>query len=194
MLKDAGVVDAGGKGLYFILEGMMRYVNGLPLDVSSVIVQPLSAMKIENTLDNIEPGQDFEVVVDFHPNEELNIAQFYDDLQHIGTSIQLGEGDGMYRMHIHVPAEKLYEPIEYTKSLGTVTKAAIENLRAQMEKIEYESGSPIQCQPVEPGQYCHRCGCSRARYRPGICQPGCISHRRRWTNDESQHAGNTECF
>ncbi len=151
VLKDAGVVDAGGKGLFFILEGMMRYVNGLPLDVSSVIVQPLSAMKIENTIDNIEPGQDFEVVVDFHPKAELDIAQFYEELQHIGTSIQLGEGDGMYRMHIHVSAEKLYEPIEYTKSLGIVTKAAIENLRAQMDKIEYESGGTIQCQPVEPG-------------------------------------------
>jgi DAK2 domain fusion protein YloV len=151
VLKDAGVVDAGGKGLYFILDGMMRYVNGLPLDVSSVIVQPLSAMKIENTIDNIEPGQDFEVVVDFHPKVELNIAQFYDDLQHIGTSIQLGEGDGMYRMHIHVPADRLYAPIEYTKSLGIVTKAAIENLRAQMEEIEYERGNSIQCQPVEPG-------------------------------------------
>jgi fatty acid kinase len=151
VLKDAGVVDAGGKGLYFILEGMMRYVNGLPLDVSSAIVQPLSAMKIENTFENIEPGQDFEVVVDFHPKVELNIAQFYDDLQHIGTSIQLGEGDGMYRMHIHVPTDRLYAPIEYTKSLGIVTKAAIENLRAQMEEIEYERGSSIQCQPVEPG-------------------------------------------
>jgi hypothetical protein len=151
VLKDAGVVDAGGKGLYFILDGMMRYVNGLPLDVSSATVQPLSAMKIENTLENIEPGQDFEVVVDFHPIVELNISQFYDDLQLIGTSIQLGEGDGMYRMHIHVPADKLYAPIEYTKSLGIVTKAAIENLRAQMEEVERERGSSIQCQPVEPG-------------------------------------------
>jgi hypothetical protein len=151
VLKDAGVVDAGGKGLYFILEGMLRYVKGLPLDVSSTLVQPLTAMIIENSLDNIEPGQDYEVVVDFHPKAELNITKFYEELQTIGTSIQLGEGDGMYRMHIHVPAEKLYAPIEYTKSLGVVTKAAIENLRAQIEKIEYESGGNIQCQPVEPG-------------------------------------------
>src|SRR4030066_2022102 len=98
VLKEAGVVDAGGKGLFIILEGMLRYVKGLPLDVMSATVQPLSAMKLENSLENIEPGQDFEVVVDFHPNVELNITQFYDDLQQIGTSIQLGEGDGMYRM------------------------------------------------------------------------------------------------
>lgn len=152
VLKEAGVVDAGGKGLFFILEGMSRYVKGLNLDVATTTVQPLSAMKLENTIDSIEPGQDFEVVVDFHPNEELNIEQFYEDLQHIGTSIQLGEGDGIYRMHIHVPADKVYEPIQYTKTLGVVTKAAIENLKAQMDELEHERGSALQFTPVEAGQ------------------------------------------
>jgi uncharacterized protein len=152
VLKEAGVVDAGGKGLFIILEGMLRYIKGLPLDVAITTVQPLSAMKLDNNLENIEPGQDFEVVVDFHPNQELNIPQFYEDLQHIGTSIQLGEGDGIYRMHIHVPADKVYEPIQYTKSLGVVTKAAIENLREQVENIQHERGSGIQFTPVEPGQ------------------------------------------
>jgi uncharacterized protein len=152
VLKDAGVVDAGGKGLFIIIEGMLRYVKGLPLDVAAATVQPLSAMQLENTLDTIEPGQDFEVVVDFHPDHELDIAQFYEDLQQIGTSIQLGEGDGIYRMHIHVPVDKLYEPIQYTKSLGVVTKAAIENLREQIQKIENQHGSLIPLTPVEPGQ------------------------------------------
>lgn len=152
VLKEAGVVDAGGKGLFIILEGMSRFIKGLPLDVASATIQPLAAMKLENALGSIEPGQDFEVVVDFHPDRELNIPQFYEDLQHIGTSIQLGEGDGIYRMHIHVPADRVYDPIQYTKSLGVVTKAAIENLRAQMDDIEHERGSSIQFSPVEPGQ------------------------------------------
>ena len=152
VLREAGVVDAGGKGLFFILEGMSRFLKGLPLDVMLSTVQPLAAMKLENTMESIEPGQDFEVVVDFRPKEELDIAHFYEDLQHMGTSIQVGEGDGIYRMHIHVPAEKLYEPIEYTKTLGTVTKAAIENLVAQMENNEHERSSSIKFATVEPGQ------------------------------------------
>ncbi len=152
VLKEAGVVDAGGKGLFIILEGMSRYVKGLPLDVALATVQPLSAMKMENSLDSIEPGQDFEVVVDFHPNQELNLPQFFEDLQQMGTSIQIGEGDGIYRMHIHVAAEKVYEPIQYTKSLGVVTKAAIENLREQVENIQHQRSSALQFTPVEPGQ------------------------------------------
>ncbi len=152
VLKEAGVVDAGGKGLQIILEGMLRHIQGLPLDVALTTVQPLSAMKLENTKSDIEPGQDFEVVVDFHPNEDLNIPQFYEDLQQIGTSIQLGEGDGIYRMHIHVAADKENAPIQYIKTLGVVYKAAIENLKVQMESIEHERLSTIQFSPVEPGQ------------------------------------------
>jgi len=152
VLKEAGVVDAGGKGLYFILEGMLRYIKGLPLDVTTASIQPLAAMKMENALDNIEPGQDYEVVVDFHPNNVLDVPQFYEDLQQIGTSIQLGEGDGIYRMHIHVPADKENVPINYIKSLGIVHKATIENLRAQVEQFQHEQGSLLQLTPVEPGQ------------------------------------------
>jgi len=152
VLKEAGVVDAGGKGFYLILEGMLRYIKGLPLDVSTSSVQPLAAMKMENALDSIEPGQDYEVVVDFHPNNVLNVPQFYDDLQQLGTSIQLGEGDGIYRMHIHVPADKENAPINYIKTLGVVHKATIENLHAQMEEIAREHGSLLQLTPVEPGQ------------------------------------------
>ena len=152
VLKEAGVVDAGGKGLFYILEGMLRYVKGLPLDVNLATIQPFSAMKMENALNEIEPGQDYEVVVDFRPNEEINISQFYEELQQIGTSIQIGEGDGIFRMHIHVATEKLYAPIEYSKSLGVVTKAAIENLRAQIEQVEHDRSTSIQFSSVEPGQ------------------------------------------
>ena len=68
----------------------------------------------------------------------------------MGTSIQVGEGEGMYRMHIHVPTEKRYEPIDYIMGIGTVTKVAIENLLAQMDDIQ--KSSKLQFTAVEPGQ------------------------------------------
>ena len=153
VLKQAGVVDAGGKGLYFILEGMLRFVHGEPLDMPTATVQPLSAMNMENAIDSIEPGQDYEVVVDFVPRETLDLQKFYGELEKIGTSIQVGEGEGMYRMHIHVPNEKRYEPIDFVMSLGTITKIAMENLLAQMEGIDHKaSGARIELANIEPGQ------------------------------------------
>jgi DAK2 domain fusion protein YloV len=153
ILKEAGVVDSGGKGLFFILEGMLRHIQGLSLDSALASVQPLAAMNIENTLDSIEPGQDFEVVVDFRPSDPLNLPQFYNDLEQIGTSIQVGEGDGIYRMHIHVPTEKRYEPIDYAMKLGTITKVAMENLIAQTQDLDTRcsEGKTILAS-VEPGQ------------------------------------------
>ena len=153
VLKEANVVDSGGKGLFFIFEGMLRYIDGQVLDVTDAKVKPLAEMALANTMEQIEPGQDFEVVVDFRPQEELDLAIFYDSLEQMGTSIQVGEGDGMYRMHIHVPTENLYKPIDYTRDLGVVTKVAIENLIDQMgnQQGECDHTHPI-ITPIEPDQ------------------------------------------
>lgn len=152
LLKEAGVVDSGGKGLFFILEGMLRHIQGLSLDSALASVRPLSAMNIENALDAIEPGQDFEVVVDFRPSDSLDLPRFYNDLEQMGTSIQVGEGDGIYRMHIHVPTEKRYEPIDYVMQLGTITKVAMENLIAQTQNLDTHCGEgKANLAPVEPG-------------------------------------------
>jgi len=152
ILKEAGVVDAGGKGLFYMFEGMVRYINGQSLDSALTTIRPLSELDFQHAVEAIEPGQDFEVVVDFHPHEEIDISDFYSKLDQMGTSIQVGEGDGLYRMHIHVPTEKLYEPIDFTRSLGTVTKVAIENLVAQIDDQEEEKVSKINLAVVEPDQ------------------------------------------
>jgi DAK2 domain fusion protein YloV len=152
VLKQAGVVDAGGKGLFFILEGMLRHVYGESLDMPTMSVQPLSSMQMQNAMEDVEEGQDYEVVVDFFPNGELELPKFYGRLEEMGTSIQVGEGEGMYRMHIHVPTEKRYEPIDYIMGIGTISKVAIENLLAQMDDLQKRKASQIQFSAVEPGE------------------------------------------
>jgi dihydroxyacetone kinase-like predicted kinase len=93
------------------------------------------------------------VVVDFYPNNKFDLEDFYHDLEQIGTSIQLGEGDGLYRLHIHVPTEKLYKPIDYTRPLGTIAKVSIENLVEQMEQIKSkQKQSQLALAPIESGQ------------------------------------------
>ena len=153
VLKQAGVVDSGGKGLFFIIEGMLRHVYGESLETPLASVQALSAMNLENAMQEVEEGQDYEVVVDFFPNSGFELHSFYGKLETMGTSIQVGEGEGMYRMHIHVPLEKRYEPIDYIMGLGTITKVAMENLLAQMDDIQKNaSQQPIKFGAVEPGQ------------------------------------------
>ena len=153
ILKQAGVVDAGGKGLFFILEGMLRYIYGEPLDTPLATVRPLSSLNLEEAMQEVEEGQDYEVVVDFFPGQKFELQKFYGRLEEMGTSIQVGEGDGMYRMHIHVPLDKRYEPIDYIMHIGTITKVAMENLTAQMDEIGAQAkNTKLELASVEPNQ------------------------------------------
>jgi DAK2 domain fusion protein YloV len=149
VLAKAGVVDAGGKGLFFILEGMLRSATGLDLDV------PLMTMHVDPHLfelveGDIEAGQDWEVVVDFRPDSDFRLSSYTAGLADMGTSLQIAEGDGLVRMHIHVRNETEYQPIEYTKQSGTVTNVAIENLMDQMAQIE--SKAELELAEVSEGQ------------------------------------------
>jgi len=136
ILKTAGVVDSGGKGLFFLLEGILRYIKGLSLEESAVTINDLSSIKFAETMDNVEDGQDVEVVIDFTPYKSLDLESFYDNLAKIGTSIQVGEGDGLYRMHIHTETEKQDEPEALIKQMGEIYKIYKEDLVEQMKKIE----------------------------------------------------------
>ena len=142
ILKQAGVVNSGGKGLFYIMEGMLRHLKGLSLE-NSITVQSLSAMaNIDQAMEEVEPGQEVEVVIDFRPFKDLDLEDFYTHLSDIGTSIQVGEGDGIYRMHIHTTTERRFEPIDYVMSMGTWSKIAMENLVAQMDEQSSQPKSP----------------------------------------------------
>ncbi len=135
ILKTAGVVDSGGKGLYFILDGMLRSIKGLSLEETAIIMD-ISSLKFDETMDSVEDGQDVEVVIDFSPKHELDLPAFYADLEKIGTSVQVGEGDGIYRMHIHVPTENQDKPEALIRKMGSISKIYKEDLVEQMQRIK----------------------------------------------------------
>ena len=149
VLAKAGVVDAGGKGLFFILEGMLRAAQGMDLDVPLVTIE-VDRDRIGSVEADIEEGQDWEVVVDFRPREGFELRPFTKDLADMGTSIQIAEGDGLLRMHIHVPDETEYAPIDYCKQMGTITNVHIENLMDQMDQILHTGR--VELAPIEAGQ------------------------------------------
>lgn len=152
ILKQAGVVDSGGEGLYFILEGAAKFLRGEELETPDIVIQPLE--NLESMEESVEPGQDWEVVVDFRPNRTFDLRTYYDNLEKIGTSIQVGEGDNIIRMHIHVPHENRYQPIEHTMTLGTVTFVHIENLIDQLcsSHTTAQAQPELSFLPFEPGQ------------------------------------------
>lgn len=152
VLKDAGVVDSGGKGLYYIFDGMLRYIKGESLDKGDKVIKPVSLEDLDAAMQDVEEGQDYEVIVDFRPSGNLDLQSFYSELEEMGTSIQVGEGDGLYRVHIHVPTENRYLPIDYAMQIGTITKVHIENLMAQMDEIGAKAAQTVKPAVHHPGQ------------------------------------------
>jgi DAK2 domain fusion protein YloV len=148
VLAKAGVVDAGGKGLFFILEGMLRAAQGLALDQPLVTID-VDLERILSVEDEIEEGQDWEVVVDLRPNSDFDMQHFTTGLAEMGVSLQLAEGDAVVRMHIHVPDTTEYEPIEYSKRFGTITNVHIENL---MDQLDARAAPQLELREIEPGQ------------------------------------------
>jgi len=134
ILRQAGVVDAGGYGLAVIFEGMLRFLKGEPVDVEPIAVT--QSFTPGTALDGIEAGQDYELVFDLKPRSNLDWNQMYDDLSRFGTSIQVGGGDDELKVHIHVPTDNFYRTQEYAFTLGTVVKIAVENLQDQMAEIQ----------------------------------------------------------
>jgi DAK2 domain fusion protein YloV len=151
ILKQAGVVDSGGKGLFYIFEGMQRFIQNLPLDVSTAVVKPLDQVNLSHALEQVEEGQDYEVVIDFEPNSTFTLESFYAGLSDIGTSVQVGEGDGIYRMHIHTALERRYDPIAFTEGVGTVKKILMENLQDQVNG-NMQAEEKLKLIPINPGE------------------------------------------
>ena len=159
VLADAGVVDAGGQGFTVILEGMYRFLKGESLRVE--LPSEYLALNFEAVgaaMETIEPGQDWEVVVDFRPAQPLDLPTFFGQLELMGTSIQLGEGDQISRLHIHLGKAKRYEPIEFIEMLGTVVNVHMENLLDQMEMQKTRAGAAgavplvVEKHEIQPGQ------------------------------------------
>ncbi len=139
VLKQAGVVDSGGKGLTIILEGMLRHLRGLPLDVAiETGYRPLKLDAVGAAMETVEPGQEWEVIVDFKPKGPIDLPSMYGRLEAMGTAIQVGEGDGMFRVHIHLLKSRRYEPLDLAEDLGTITNVHMENLLAQVGEAEPE--------------------------------------------------------
>jgi DAK2 domain fusion protein YloV len=150
VLKQAGVVDAGGKGLTILFEGMLRFLRGQPLDQPvDAVVKPLNLAAVGAAMNSIEPGQEWEVIVDFRPKGAIHLPTLYKRLEELGTAIQVGEGDGLYRVHIHLLKSRRHEPLELVEELGTITNVSMENLLAQVDGLMAE---PLPLTPVTPGQ------------------------------------------
>ncbi len=149
ILRQAGVVDSGGQGLVFILEGMMRYAQGkLSLDGQTrphgadLAAEPVSAQALA-----VPEGGSLEFPYDVQfilTGRNLNVLEVRARIDAMGDSTVVVGDDSTIKVHIHVKDPG--EPLSYGVSLGHVSDVVVENMQEQMEGLIH--GGPTM--PVEP--------------------------------------------
>jgi DAK2 domain fusion protein YloV len=135
VLREAGVVDAGGQGLFTILEGALLYLKGdaqlMQFRKSRVIVSsiPITAKPIQLSAEEEVPfGYCTEFLL---KGEELNPDRLRVKLKRKGESLIVVGDDSTVRVHIHTtdPGNVLH----YVTSLGTLGTVSIRNMDEQHE-------------------------------------------------------------
>ena len=133
VLREAGVVDAGGQGLYTILEGALRYLRGeaeqmqfrKPQIIASNMPQMGKLPQIP-AVDELPFGYCTEFLL---KGEELNPDSVRTRLKKKGQSLIVVGDENTLRVHIHT--EKPGAIVNYATSLGTMHQVSIRNMDEQ---------------------------------------------------------------
>ena len=105
VLKDAGVVDAGGAGFLLLLDSALHVVDGEPMPEPEEVEGP-SPAQLEAAAHRHVDGQvdvselRYEVMYFLHLDDE-KIEPFKQDWGEIGDSIVVVGGDGLWNCHVH---------------------------------------------------------------------------------------------
>jgi DAK2 domain fusion protein YloV len=156
VLAEAGVVDAGGQGLFVILEGMLRYSRGerLTVDTELAAAMDLHALHLES-----EEGYGYDIQFIIH-GENLQIDQIRDTIASLGDCALVVGDSRAVKVHVHSPEPGT--PINYGASQGSLSRVIVENMQEQyqdfiLSKAQQPSAPPeplsgIGTVVVAPGQ------------------------------------------
>ena len=150
VLKEAGVVDAGGQGLLCILEGAARVViENLQIEIKKPSVkrneEAFAALKNFNTED-ITFGYCTEFIANRHNGVQFDEEALKAYLESIGDSIVVVSDEEYVKVHVHTdnPGLALQKALE----VGALHNIKIENMREQhssiFTEIDEKSDEPRQ--------------------------------------------------
>jgi len=142
-LRDAGVVDAGGKGLAVILEGLHRWARGEEL-VRDGGSAPVAAVAFED----IHSDDDFGYCTNFLlEGANIPFDAVRDHIADMGRSVVVVGDEATVKCHIHTlrPGDVLNYAVEF----GALTHIEIANMDAQRAAI-HATGTVSAVTRVEP--------------------------------------------
>ena len=147
VLKQAGVVDAGGQGFLYILKGM-RSVLGEGIIIESKESGDVKERADFTTFDSedIKFAYCTEFIVNKDNNPRFNNPEkLRKYLESIGDSVVVADDDSIIKVHVHTnnPGKALEEGIKY----GLLSNMKIENMKEQLAR-EAEKQNSENIQPT----------------------------------------------
>jgi uncharacterized protein len=147
VLKEAGVVDSGGQGLYILLEGALMYLNNQTLRLQtgkSKIIEAVMEGRIEIKKGSQEEEIPFGYCTEFLlKGQNLSQDAIRDTLKHFGESLIVTGDQSIIKIHIH--CQDPSPVIHYAVSLGSLSSVSIRNMdeqNADLKKMQIKNQAP----------------------------------------------------
>ncbi|MGQ9518322.1 MAG: DAK2 domain-containing protein, partial [Anaerolineae bacterium] len=126
VLAEAGVVDAGGQGLYVILEGMLRYMRGESVEIAPAPEEEVILHHPEGPEEGY--GYDVQFIL---TGENLDVERIRADIDAMGVSTLVVGDSRTVKVHVHTPEPGT--PLNYAARLGSLSRVIVENMQEQYE-------------------------------------------------------------
>ena len=153
-LKEAGVVDSGGKGLVLVYEGMLKSLEGQFVESQEVQTSETSSVQVENKISTEDIK--FQYCTEFIlETDKISDVQMRDKMLKYGDSLVVVGDDGIIKVHVHTntPGDVLQEALAF----GQLLTIKIENMKLQHENkvIQDAKESEVEEQAVseEPKEF-----------------------------------------
>lgn len=128
VLKEAGVVDAGGQGLCIILDGFLRHLRGEQI---SLKLEPRAAARLEQEpTPEGEYGYDIQFLIE---GQNLPIDDIRTAIEAMGESVLVVGDANTIKVHVH--SDDPGRVISYATSKGTLRDVVVENMQLQYRQF-----------------------------------------------------------
>ncbi len=141
-LKDAGVVDAGGKGFVRMLEGVVRFIDGDPI---------LPAARVPEDEASLMPAAQIEVAAerDFQFCTEVMVRgsqlpaanEVRSQVRNFGGSVQVLVAADLLKIHVHTDTPEAV--FTFAARWGSVEQTKAEDMRAQHRRLAHGDRRPV---------------------------------------------------
>jgi len=148
VLKNAGVVDAGGKGLIYIFEGMYQALKTGELlelkNAAEIVQEQRREVSAVFKKEKINYGYCTEFLI---KGKELRLEKYRDEIKDFGDSLLVVGDENLLKVHIHTnnPGGVLELALAY----GELSSIKIDNMREQHNELLFTEETEDIAGPAE---------------------------------------------